>query len=406
MKELSKEHLKQYKLALTLLLLIGSIFGLIWTAQYIGYAVLEGTAGTITEVIIDDRTCTNAWGSYYGMAVMVFNYSGALFADAYGCEAIQKHLLFPCLNREDDNEVYVSIKESIDINWDSVTGATIQDINDYLNYSGTERDSANYTFEFNLSVKLGTRTVYGPAMYTHQLGSTGNTTDFPLVVLKEPATNTLIFVNTIAIVGTKGFNGEDINYQVMMPILNHNDNQTETYYFTADPYEECPAGYGYGALGEGRVIGYVTDNITGAPLEDVAIYVSTIKNYSNASGFFNFSVPYGAQYILGVKDGYDVHIGLINVSIGERVHYNFTMIPRRPYLENGTLHGYVFDNSTNLLLSNVTITFEGNTVTTNSSGEYWFNVLEGTHNLVGDKQGYDKYAAYISILPNITRQHN
>ena len=392
-------------LLLVLALLIIATFGLIKTTYYIGYAVLNASAGTITEIIIDRQECTYAWGGYYGMAIMVFNYSGSLSDIPKPCTddaVVQKHLLFPCMG-EDENEVYASTKQSDEIFWDSVVAASPEDVDNYLNYTGTEQDSATRVFTENISINLGERTIWAPGTYTRQYGNSNPTTPYNLVILKD-VVGTLIFATKTARMGTKGFHeGEDSNYQLILPVKN---NTSPMYYFMVDPYEVCPAGLGYGIIGDGYVTGYATNNNTNLPIGNVSIYLYTAMNNTDENGFYNFTVPFGYQYVAGIKEGYEPHIGAVNISIGKSYEYNFSMVPLKPYLENGTVHGFVFDNITMLPLANVTVSAGGVIRITNETGEYTLVILEGTHNIVATKTRYDNYIGEINISANNITIHN
>ncbi|MCK5281913.1 MAG: carboxypeptidase regulatory-like domain-containing protein [Nanoarchaeota archaeon] len=392
-------------LLLVLALLIIAAFGLIKTTYYIGYTVLNAGSGTITEIIIDRQECTYAWGGYYGMAIMVFNYSGSLSDIPKPCTddaVVQKHLLFPCMG-EDENEVYASTKQSDEIFWDSVVAASPEDVDNYLNYTGTEQDSAKNVFTENISINLGERTIWAPGTYTRQYGNSNPTTPYNLVILKD-VVGTLIFATKTARMGTKGFHeGEDSNYQLILPVKN---NTSPMYYFMVDPYEVCPAGLGYGIIGDGYVTGYATNNNTNLPIGNVSIYLYTAMNNTDENGFYNFTVPFGYQYVAGIKEGYEPHIGAVNISIGKSYEYNFSMVPLKPYLENGTVHGFVFDNITMLPLANVTVSAGGVIRITNETGEYTLVILEGTHNIVAKRDGYETYTENITIIANNITQHN
>lgn len=402
---MKKKSIIENKVVYTIILIIlviGALFGLIQVKNYIGYSMVNASAGYITEMVLDQRDCTSVWGGFYGMAVMVFNYSGKLYDTPVPCLAEQKHLLFSCMG-QGETEVYASEKKSEDIEWTSVVAADVSDIDDYLGYTGGERDSANNTFLYNISITIGTTTINAPGMYTKQYNNPNAITQYPMVALKDSTDGTLIFGITNPGLGTKGFNNEDANYQLMLPIRN---NTNPRYYFFVDPYDECPEGYGFSVVGEGRVYGYANDNTTGETIEGVEIYISTVKNVTNAEGYYNMTVPYGLQYITAVKDGYEPYIATINVSIGVQHYYNISMVPEEPYLQNGTVQGYVLENETGQIVVNASISVRGVVVRSNSTGEYILNVLEGKHNIVATKTGYDNYINNITVISNSTLEHN
>lgn len=380
-----------------------ALLGLVAVKQYIGYAAsLDARAGYITSIIVDQRQCTEVWGGYYGMAVMVYNYSATNNGFPTDCLAQQKHLLFSCMSRS-DNEVYASIKGEDDIEWDNVVAATVEDVDAYLNYTGSERDSANKTFTTTASIMLGTRSITAPATYTKQFENTNAITPYNELILKDSTDGGLIFATTTARLGTKGLNNEDANYQLILPMPN---NTSPRYYFYADPYEECPAGWGYDIVGEGNVYGNAYDNITGAMLEGVMVYISSVSATTDTSGFYNMTVPYDYQYIIAVKEGYETHVGTVNVSIGVSTLYNISMVPEVPYPQNGTIHGRVIDNSTQLVLPNATVSIYGQLSLTNATGEYSFEVIEGTHNIAAIKELYNNYLEAVNITGNATLEHN
>jgi len=163
---------------------------------------------------------------------------------------------------------------------------------------------------------------------------------------------------------------------------------------------------GLGVTGDGWVAGYVFDNSTGAPIENAKMSASGIVNYTDSNGFYNMTVPIGEQYLIAIRDGYEISINLINVSLALGTDKNVSMVPRAPYLQNGTIHGFVTDSETNISLPNVTISIWGRSVITDSNGEYSIEVLQGSHVMVGIKDGYENYIGEVSVPRNNITEHN
>ncbi len=379
-----------------------AILAIIKIKSYIGYSTaISSEAGSVTTMLIDQRQCTEVWGGFYGMAVLVIDYNSSNNGFPTACLAEQKHLLFPCINTEGD-EVYASTKHPDYIEWESVVAATVEEIDQYLNKSPGDRDSANNTFTTNITITLGTRSITAPGTYTKQYG-VDNSQTYNLVALKDNSDGTLIFATSTANSNSRAFNNEQANYQIMLPMPN---NTNPRYYFTTDPYETCPEGWGQDIVGEGIVYGYTYNNVTKKVVDGVSIYVGSTKTTSGSDGFYNMTTQYGYQYIVAIKEGYETYVGLVNISIGVSTFYNISLIPEDPTLLNGTVHGFVTDNGTNLPIANSTVTARGQSAITDENGEYNLTILEGTHNIVAIKTGYENYIKEINVTGNATLEHN
>ncbi len=155
----------------------------------------------------------------------------------------------------------------------------------------------------------------------------------------------------------------------------------------------------------GTIIGTVKDNITGEKIQNAYISVAGVIDITQADGLYNITVIEGTHNIVAFKPGYDNYIGQVNVTpLGITVH-NITMNPYEKKYANGTIEGYVRNWQGNIL-SDVNISVAGGVTTSNTSGRYIMSVVEGKHNLVAVREGYDNYISQVVINPENTTFHN
>ena len=188
--------------------------------------------------------------------------------------------------------------------------------------------------------------------------------------------------------------GGNSNYQMLVAV----PNSSVTYYFLTDPADECPEGSGLGQTADGYITGYVLDNSSGLPLNNVTIGIGGFINYTNASGFYNFSVIIGSQYLAGIKEGYRTHTALINISFQQQTWHNFSMDPETPAVGvTGTVHGTVYNVLDNSTIENATIYVAGSTDVSDTVGAYNLTVATGTYLLVALAGGYSTYLNNVTI---------
>jgi hypothetical protein len=390
-------------LFLIIILIIAAIFGAIAIKKFIGYVVsIPAEGGYITEVIIDHRTQSSYWQAFYGLVFTERGYDEEQTATAQPGGISSQTFVFDCVSpTEDVNELYASTKNSID--FDNIQAGTVEMIDiDFLNISPTEKDSATNTFTENLSIMLGSTNISGiPAVYTY-VNSMPNTTFFTGIL---NSSGDLVIVSNVLLSSVKGYKGTKVKYQMLVPVKNN----SITYYFFSDPNDVCPAGYGTGIIGDGVITGYVFEDITGNPLENVTISLGGVSNKTDANGFYNITVPIGSYNIVGIKDGYNTHVGTVNISLALTTYYNFTMslFPGYEQHDNGTIFGVVRDNATNETIANATITIAGRSTNSNASGNYSINVPGNiTHVITAIKTGYDNFIGNISVGPNKNKSYD
>jgi hypothetical protein len=170
--------------------------------------------------------------------------------------------------------------------------------------------------------------------------------------------------------------------------------ETTTYDFSMEPIE-------------GIVEGFVTDNITGLPVENASIRIKNKNTLTNDSGYYSITVNSGEDFIVAIMDGYDNYVNNITVIPGQTIQHNISLIPSPAVkLNNGTIFGIVRDNETGLAIENASVTISGITRLTDSKGFYNISLYEGTYNLVSVKTGYENYIAQVNVTANTKTEHN
>jgi hypothetical protein len=307
-----------YNLFVVLLLCL-SILSLLFIKDYVGYYAHQARAGSITKMVFLWWQPAYEWQGFSGAAVMDANYNNTLFAVATNAGTTEINLIFPCLQPKINHEIYASTYSKEEIDWGNVTAGTTALVDSFLGISSSSIDSAANTFVSNMTIQLGARIISNiPTAYTKQLGIPSST-NFKVGILKD-INNKLIFVSPKTSF-TTGFNGRVYNYQMMVPVPN---GTTPTYYFYADPYDECPAGLGE-YTGYGNIEGYVRDNQTGILLENVIVNLAGVSYVTGADGFYNLSVVAGIHNIIAMKLGYSTYFANVTIEVGNTTYHNISM---------------------------------------------------------------------------------
>ncbi len=153
------------------------------------------------------------------------------------------------------------------------------------------------------------------------------------------------------------------------------------------------------------VYGVVTDNRTGAVLDNVSISVHGVNGTSNATGEYNLTTEIGVHNIIAVLPGYNVYATNVSLPIQDLSYeHNISLqpVPEGEVTNEGTLNGTVYIDGTNTTLANVTIRIAGKTNLSNNNGNYNFSIIEGTHFVFAQRVGYDDYLAEVTIVAGNT----
>jgi len=315
MKHDVKEHALYY--ALIFILLISSMAGLVFVADFIGYTFHSGQGGYIYQINLRYTEQTQTWAGVYGVAVRVPGYTNIIYYSVTGGSMQEANLLFDCLEPGIENEVYASFVPSSSIDWGSVVPATVEDIDTYLEVNTSHVFSASNTFTQSATYEIGTVSYTSPSTFTFKEGEVIPAT-FDLGILKDGNGNILIATHIANF--TTGFNGRLYNYQMILPVKNGTNPR---YYFFTDPNDVCPAGEGEGPE-KGNVYGTVTDT-TGIPLQNVIVDVAGYSALTNAIGFYNISTAIGEKNIFAVKTGYAVYYNNVTVEAGNQTLHNIVL---------------------------------------------------------------------------------
>ena len=383
---------------LIIFLLVGaSIFGVISIKKFIGYAgtAVESQAGTITELRMDARSQTIYWAGLFGLVFSQSGFNDTQSAIVIGGSMTSNTFVFDCMDPSKAiTEMYASLNSTIDFS-SIIAGSTGMIDDDFLNLSASNAVRANNTFIYNESVLLGSTNISGiPAAYTYVNDAPNNTRFFTGIL---NSSGNLVFVIKVFGTSQTNFKGSLSDYQAILPV----PNSTKTYYFFPDPYDTCPAGFGTGAIGDAIVTGYVIDSNTSLPISDATVSAGGNTSYTDAAGFFNFTVPGDRQHVIvSLKDGYEANISTINTTIGVTTNINLSMAPFFGRLgPNGTVFGYVVDNSTGLIISNATIYMGGKHTYSNATGNYSFTLPRSTYVLASIKEGFQPFVTNLTIYP-------
>ncbi len=317
---LARQARNGFHLLLVLMLVFFAVHGLVVVSDYVGYASFSGQAGNIYQLVIKHHVPVQNWAGVYGVGVRVDGYNFQQTETYAGGDVVGDNFLFDCLEPDIPHEIYASVYDPNLLDLNSVTPATPAEIDTFYGLNSSGFDSAANTFVANVSFLLGSLTITAPGTYTYKIDETGTPATFATVALKDGSGR--IFFGALLTNFTLGFNGDVINYQLLLPMFN---NQTSTTYnFFTDPNDQCPAGQGTEPL-TGNVIGNVS-NQGGTRLENVIVDVVGTTDLSDATGFYNLSPPSGTWRIYAIKEGYKVYYNNITVIENVTVVHDITMI--------------------------------------------------------------------------------
>ncbi|MDD9954130.1 MAG: DUF853 family protein [Candidatus Woesearchaeota archaeon] len=309
------------KVLLVIVLTFFALHGLTVVSEYVGYASHSGEAGNIYQLVLRHAFATDHWAGIFGVAVRV---PGFTFQQSEGLSASEiesENLLFDCLSPDNENEVYASTFSDFDLS--SVTPATPAEVDTFFGLNGSAVDGATSTLVANITFDLGTLSITAPGTYTYTLDEGSNSVVFPTAAIKD-ALGRVGFAIVLSQNFTIGFNGANaINFQALLPVF-QNTSET-TYYFYADPNNDCPAGDG-DAPATCTVIGNVTDQ-SGTPLEDAIVEVAAAAALSDVNGAYNISTaPITGTRIFGIKEGYKLYYNNFSCTANETVYHNIVLI--------------------------------------------------------------------------------
>jgi hypothetical protein len=107
---------------------------------------------------------------------------------------------------------------------------------------------------------------------------------------------------------------------MLLPIQN---GSTQEYFFSVDPSNDCPEGYGE-LPAMGVVTGFVTDE-SGNPIEGTIVEIGGFVGLSNDIGNYSLTTTEGGHSVWAVKTGYAVYHSNVTVIANSTVIHNIVM---------------------------------------------------------------------------------
>ncbi|TAL44653.1 MAG: hypothetical protein EPN91_04025, partial [Salinibacterium sp.] len=321
MNDTAKQLLRS---ALLLLLAFFALHGLTTVGKYVGYASFSGAAGNIYELVISHRIPVTEWSGQYGVTVRVDGFTFQQTHTFNPGEIANINLLYNCLQPDTQHETYASVYDPLTLDFSSVTPATAAQVDAFYGLNSSGASSTANTLTANITFQFGATTITAPGTYTYKIDENGAPATFAMMALKD-ATGKLFF-GSILTNFTAGYNGDIINYQMLVPML-QNQSTTKYYYFT-DPNDHCPAGIG-SLPPTGLLIGNVSSQ-TGARLQGVIVDVASTSALSDATGFYNMSPSAGTWRIYAILTGYIPYVNNITITANNTTIHDIVMIQNIP----------------------------------------------------------------------------
>jgi hypothetical protein len=364
-----------------------------------GFVTISSKAGDITELKVTSTIPVNVWGGFYGLVLRVPGFTELLSKDLSNGEIQRSDVFFDCLKLDAKGgpEIYASTNPALDLLTATVTPASAEMIDQYIDCTDNEVFCAGNTFTKNMTIYLGSQEIDNvPSTYT--LKYTGEGKIFDIGALN--VSNELVFVAHVNATIQKGFNPNNlVNYQMLLPTP---ENTTQEYYFYSDPFDVCPAGGGIGNTINVSMAGTVYDSF-GAPIDNATITLAGYSTQSDETGFYNLSslLLEGTYNVVAQKKGFKDYIDQINITIdSSAIDKNIIMAAELSQTNtlNLTVYGKVTDTASSPLF-NVSIYFGNSTTTSSYLGDYNISsyVHAGQNPIFAIKQDYDNYYSILNI---------
>jgi len=155
-------------------------------------------------------------------------------------------------------------------------------------------------------------------------------------------------------------------------------------------------------LPPGTIEGTVMDSSSGEAIANATVTVNGMSATSNSSGAYVISdVPPGNYTVTVSADGYEDSSETITVTAGETETLDFTL---KPVPTTGTITGTVMDSSSGEVIANATVTVNGMSATSNSSGAYVISVVPpGNYTVTVSADGYEDSSETITVTAGETK---
>ena len=114
-----------WMITIAIVLLIISILSFSYIREIIGHAIsIPAEAGTITEIILEQRDPATDWQGYYGLVIMMQGYDEIQSDEAISGRVEPKHFVFNCLQPDITHELLASVAYPLDLDWNDIRPAT------------------------------------------------------------------------------------------------------------------------------------------------------------------------------------------------------------------------------------------------------------------------------------------
>jgi hypothetical protein len=149
-------------------------------------------------------------------------------------------------------------------------------------------------------------------------------------------------------------------------------------------------------LGNSTLLGIVYHNETNETLANVTINILNKSYTTTSNGQFNFTLIEGRHLLVANKDTFETYNTFVDLELWNTTNISIYLDPFfGEFTNNGTISGRVFDSMNGSLLTNVSIFLGNLSMTTNETGEYYFEIPANVYPFIALKTGY---ASYIDIV--------
>ncbi len=157
----------------------------------------------------------------------------------------------------------------------------------------------------------------------------------------------------------------------------------------------------------GTIAGMVTDAVSHSPIVGATVTADGKTATTDTNGNYSITIAPGTYNVTASAANYNSSTpASVTVMANATTTQNFALTKIVP-TENGTIAGKVTNVSSGLPISGATVTADGKTATTDTSGNYSITIAPGTYNVTASAAGYQSSTpASVTVMANATTTQN
>ena len=159
-------------------------------------------------------------------------------------------------------------------------------------------------------------------------------------------------------------------------------------------------------LGNGTIIGFIKDSLTGVEIANVSLTTSVDTDQSAADGSYSIAALQGLALLIAQKEGYRTFSSNVSVQFQNITGFNFNMTPDlgAPGINGtGIIQVYLNTSASNVTpIPNTTISIGQYSNSTNASGGVRFTIPSANYSISAVKDGHNPVVTNFTIVGSNT----